>query len=123
MQPSLWGKMLADLLQYATRLGVLVALGAACGCSLNPQPLPPGEAAEGGGANGPADATTQGGDSGSFGSGDAGARVDASEDSPAAVPGTDAGDSGSDGIGDGSSDGGFDGPYDGPSDGGSEDGE
>jgi hypothetical protein len=123
VQPSLWGQMLADLLQSAKRLGVLVALGAACGCSLNPQPLPPGEAAEGGGSQS-VDATAPGnGDAAGFGAGDAAGRLDASTDGLPSVPGADAGDAESDAPGDGAGEGGFDGPYDGPTDGGSEDGE
>ena len=127
MQPILWGKMLADLLQCAKRLGVLAALGLACGCSLNPQPLPPGETGDaatfgpGGG-----DATTAGNDSGgSFGGADAGAKLDATADgAPAVAPDAGAGDAGSDAIGDGPTDAVADGPEDdAPTDGGSEDGE
>lgn len=112
--------MLSDLLQPAKRLGVLVALGAACGCSLNPQPLPPGEASEGGTAGQYSDATAPGsGDAAGFGGGDSGPRVDATADGAPAVPPTDAGDAESDAGEDGPSEGGLDGP----SDGGSEDGE
>jgi hypothetical protein len=106
------------------RLGVVVALGAACGCSLNPQPLPPGEGPEGGyGSQASLDATAGGADgTAGFGSADSGARLDASADAVPAVPVADAGDAESDARGDGSIEGGFDGPYDGPTDGASEDG-
>jgi hypothetical protein len=116
--------MLADLQQSALRLGAVLAFGAACGCSLNPQPLPPGEVAEGGGSQS-LDATAGNSDAaGGFGSGDAGGgRLDASTDALPSVPGDDAGDAASDAPGDGAGDGGSDGPYDGPTDGGSEDGE
>lgn len=114
--------MLADLLQSASRLGVLVALTAACGCSLNPQPLPPGEGPDGSAGQIPADATT--GDSGgSFGGNDGGARIDATADgAPAIAP--DAGDAASDAMGDGPTEAAEDGPEDAaPGDGGNEDGE
>jgi hypothetical protein len=116
--------MLADLLSSVTRLGALVALGAACGCSLNPQPLPPGEGPDGGGSQS-LDATAPGnGDAtGGFGGDAGGSRQDASADGATVVPSTDAGDAEPAAPGDGSSEGGFDGSYDGPSDGGSEDGE
>ena len=124
MQPILWGQMLADLQQSALRLGAVLALGAMCGCSLNPQPLPPGEGPEGGGSQVSLDATTGNGDGAAgFGGGDAGARVDATADAPLTVPGADAGDAEPAAPGDGATDGGFDGPYDGPTDGGNEDGE
>ncbi|HTQ47069.1 MAG TPA: hypothetical protein VMI75_30145 [Polyangiaceae bacterium] len=125
MQPSLWGQMLADLLQPAMRLGVVLAFGATCGCSLNPQPLPPGEGPDAGGGSQSLDATAGNGDgSAGFGSGDAGGgRLDASMDALPSVPGADAGDAESDAPGDGPGEGGSDGPYDGPTDGGSEDGE
>jgi len=116
--------MLAALQQSALRLGAVLALGAACGCSLNPQPLPPGEGPDaGGGSQVIADATTGNDATGGFGSGDAGARQDATADALPSVPGTDAGDAESDAPADRASEGGFDGPYDGPTDGGSEDGE
>jgi hypothetical protein len=106
--------MLADMLQSATRLGVLVALAGACGCSLNPQPLPPGDTPDGGGFQS-ADATTPGADSGtSSGGGDARAALDASMDAVPAVP-ADASDAEA-------SEGASDGAHDGPNDGGSEDG-
>jgi hypothetical protein len=122
VQPILWGKMLADLLRSATRLGVLAALGLACGCSLNPQPLPPGAAPEGGGAGEYVDATAGGDGGNSFGPGDAAPRVDATADGTPGIP-PEGGDAAADAGGDGSGDAAVDGPEDGPSDGGSEDGE
>ncbi len=110
--------MLVDLLQPAARLGALVALSLACACSLNPQPLPPGETPDSSaGGNQAADATT--GDSAGFGSGDAASKIDATEDALPAVPpdgGEAAADAQADSVADGSE-------SDGPSDGGSEDGE
>jgi hypothetical protein len=87
-------------------------------CSLNPQPLPPGEQAEGGSA-GPADATTGDG-SGLINGPDGGAAADATSDTVAA-PGL------PDGSGDGETDAAGDGPgeagtQDAPTDGPAEEG-
>ncbi len=115
--------MLADLLQSAKRLGVLVALGTACGCTLNPPPLPPGAPPDAA-AGQSADATTPGSDSGTFGFGDSGSKLDATTDGVPAVPPDAGGDAGTDAIGDGPADAVGDGPEEAaPSDGGNEDGE
>lgn len=126
VQPKLRGLMLAYLRRPAAWLGVLAGLAAVYACSLNPQPLPPGAAPEGGGAaQVAADATVPDSGSASFGgSGDGGPRADAATDAEAPPsPAADAGDAASDATADGPNDAASDSPEEAPTDGGSEDGE
>jgi hypothetical protein len=103
--------------------GLALGLVGAYACSLNPQPLPPGETADGGDTLVGHDASTfgPGADSGgNFGEDGAGGSVpDASVDGAPAVPpeGGDASDGGDSGdAGDGASDGATDALIDGPAD-------
>lgn len=95
--------------------GLALGLGAFYACSLNPQPLPPGDTAEGGKTNLGTDASTGhlGDDGGEFGGG-----VDATngnEDAVAAAP-SDSGGSDTTEAGDAEDAGNADAPVDGPTD-------
>jgi len=102
--------------------GVALGLGAAYACSLNPQPLPPGDTADGGETVVGHDASTfgPGADSGGSFAGDGptgGAAPDGSSDGamPGPPEGGDAGDAG-DGESDGAPDGATDAPDGAPTD-------
>ncbi len=109
---------LARLCRLFCLAGAALGLGAAIACSLNPQPLPPGETA---------DASTvyggRGADSGAagFGGGDAAEGIDTGTSVPATDGGTasppEAGDAGDAGASDGAADGPEGGPSDAATDG------
>jgi hypothetical protein len=112
---------LARLCRLVCLAGVTLGLGAGLACSLNPQPLPPGETADastvygGGGADGGA---------AGFGGGDAGEGIDTGTNVPASDGGTasppeagDAGDAGDAAPSDGAADGSEGGPSDAATDG------
>lgn len=95
--------------------GLALGFAAAQGCSLNPQPLPPGEQSDGGATMAiPADATTASEDSGEFAGGDAAGGADKDGTTPG-TPQADGGDARSDSGGDGApNDAATDGSTDGP---------
>jgi hypothetical protein len=117
---------LARIRRVLCLAGIALGLGAAYACSLNPQPLPPGETADAGNGAPGADAATVFGGSDSGGSlaadGQAGGNPpDASSDvvsNPAPPEGGDAGDAESDAPMDGMTDAPGDAPIDGEEGGG-----